>query len=181
VRKVVVADAGPLIGLARIGHLSLLQGLYNSIAITPAVLDELKISADRPGAKAVSEAINAGWIRVIELKSPEDVRFLRLLALVDAGEAESIRLASEQNARLLIIDDRKGRKAAKSHGVPVIGTGGILVSAKRIGLLSEVSPILDDLARVGYRLSPGLRQRILELANEDGSKMFQASPSSAPL
>jgi predicted nucleic acid-binding protein len=81
-------------------------------------------------------------------------------------KAESIQLALEQKARLLIIDDKKGRSAAKSRGVPVIGIGGILLSAKKAGLLRKVAPILDELASVGYRLSPALCNRIVELAEE---------------
>ena len=162
--RIVVADAGPLIGMARIGHLSLLQSLYNSIIIPPLVFEELKIPSDKPGARAVSEAINNGWIKIVELKRPSDSAILRLL--VDAGEAESIQLALEQNARLLIIDDKKGRKTAKSRGIRVIGTGGILITAKKAGLLGKVSPVLNKLANAGYRLSPDLCKRIIELANE---------------
>lgn len=162
--SIVVADAGPLIGMARTGHLSLLQQLYNSIVIPPRVFEELMISSGKPGAKVVSEALNAGWIEIADLKRASDSAILRLL--IDAGEAESIQLALEQNARLLIIDDRKGRKTAKSHGIQVIGTGGILISAKKAGLLGKVAPILDELAGVGYRLSPELCERIIELADE---------------
>jgi len=164
VTSIVVADAGPLIGMARTGHLSLLQQLYNSIVIPPRVFEELMISSGKPGAKVVSEALNAGWIEIADLKRASDSAILRLL--IDAGEAESIQLALEQNARLLIIDDRKGRKTAKSHGIQVIGTGGILISAKKAGLLGKVAPILDELAGVGYRLSPELCERIIELADE---------------
>ena len=74
--------------------------------------------------------------------------------LVDAGEAESIQLALKQNSNILIIDDRKGRKIAKSRDIRIIGTGGILIAAKRKGILDKVAPIMDDLADVGYRLSP---------------------------
>jgi len=164
VTSIVVADAGPLIGMARTGHLSLLQQLYNSIVIPPRVFEELMISSGKPGAKVVSEALNAGWIEIADLKRASDSAILRLL--IDAGEAESIQLALEQNARLLIIDDRKGRKTAKSHGIQVIGTGGILISAKKAGLLGKVAPILNELAGVGYRLSPELCERIIELADE---------------
>jgi predicted nucleic acid-binding protein len=152
--------------MARIGHLSLFQGLYNSLIISSGVLDELKISTDKPCARALSEALNAGWIKILELRSPGDPDFSRLQLLIDAGEAESIQLALEQNARLLIIDDRKGRETAKSRGIRVIGTGGVLVAAKKAGLLGSVSPILDQSASVGYRLSPELCKRIVELAKE---------------
>lgn len=162
--SIVIADAGPLSGMARIDHLYLLQRLYKIITISPRVFEELKISSAKPGAKAVSEAVNGGWIRIVEIKKPGASAILRLL--IDAGEAESIQLALEQNARLLIIDDRKGRSAAKSRGIQIIGTGGILISAKKAGFLSKVSPILDELASAGYRLSPQLCKRILELADE---------------
>ena len=162
--SIIVADAGPLIGMARVGHIALLQSLYKSIIIPPRVLEELKISSDKPGARAVSKAIMDGWIKIVELKRPDDSTVLRLL--VDAGEAESIQLALEQNARLLIIDDRKGRKTAKSSGIRIIGTGGILISAKKAGLLEKISPVLNELANVGYRLSPSLCKRIIELSNE---------------
>ena len=113
---------------------------------------------------ALSEAINAGWIKIVELKQASESSILRLL--IDAGEAESIQLALEKNARLLIIDDRKGRKIAKSRGIKVIGTGGILIMAKRAGILDRVSPVLNALSDAGYRLSPDLFKRIMELANE---------------
>ena len=160
----VVADTGPLIGMARIGHLHLLKGLYNIIKIPPKVYEELKISSDKPGAKAASEAVNAGWIRVVPLRRPGDSAILG--SIIDAGEAESIQLALELKARLLIIDDKTGRSAAKRRGIHVIGIGGILLSAKKAGLLGKVAPILDELASVGYRLSPALCNRIAELADE---------------
>jgi predicted nucleic acid-binding protein len=153
-----------LIGIARVGHLSILQGIYSSVTIPPRVFEELNTSSNKPGAKVLSEAISASWLQIVELKKPIDSAILRLL--IDAGESESIQLALEQNARLLIIDDKKGRKAAKSRGIHVIGTGGILISAKKAGLLNEISQVLNNLAGAGYRLSPDLCNRILELANE---------------
>lgn len=136
--SIIVADARPLIGMARIGHISLLQSLYKSIIIPPRVLEELKISSNKPGAMAVSEAIRDGWVKIVALERASDSTVLSLL--IDAGEAESIQLALEQNAHLLIIDDRKGRKTAKSRDIRIIGTGGILISAKKAGLLEKVSP-----------------------------------------
>jgi len=164
VSSLVVADAGPLIGIARTGHLFLLKNLYNSISIPSRVFEELKVSSHKPGTMALSEAINAGWIKIVELNKSSDSSIFRLL--IDAGEAEAIQLALEKNARLLIIDDRKGRKIAKSRGIKVIGTGGILILAKRAGILDRVSPVLNELSDAGYRLSPDLFKRIMELANE---------------
>ena len=164
-RGVVVADAGPLIGMARADCLSLLQQLYKQIIIPPAVLGELRISSNRPGARMVSQAIQAGWIEMVNIQKPID--FPAFLSLGDAGEAESIQLALEKKADLLIIDDRKGRRVAERRGIRIMGTGGVLISAKRAGFLDNVSPILDRLAGEGYRMSPDLWRRIRKLAGED--------------
>lgn len=163
-KRIVVADAGPLIGLARVNQLNLLERLYHHITIAIRVLEELKPSSEKPGATIISAAVDAGWLKVSQLKKKDDHSILNLL--VDAGEAESIQLALEQNANILIIDDRKGRKIAKSRDVRIIGTGGILIAAKKKGMLEEIAPIIDNLAGVGYRLAPLLCQRILELADE---------------
>ena len=69
--SIVVADAGPLIGMARIGHLSLLQRLYNSIVIPPHVFEELKISSGRPGARELSDATPSSPVRHLPATCPQ--------------------------------------------------------------------------------------------------------------
>jgi predicted nucleic acid-binding protein len=161
----VVADAGPLIGLARIGRLNLLRKIFGTITIPRQVFNELKLSSDRPGTKAILKAIDSGWIKLEKVKNSD--KLSRLHLLVDAGEAEAILLALERDARVLIIDDRKGRKTAKRLRLRLLGTGGVLVAAKRAGHLKDVTSVLTDLADAGYHLSPNLSKRIIELAGEE--------------
>jgi predicted nucleic acid-binding protein len=92
---------GPLIGIARTGHLFLLKNLYNSISIPSRVFEELKVSSHKPGTMALSEAINAGWIKIVELNKSSDSSILRLL--IDAGEAEAIQLALEITGSCILI------------------------------------------------------------------------------
>lgn len=160
----VVADTGPLIGLARIGRLNLLRRLFRTIAIPPQVFHELKLSSDRPGTKPILKAIDSGWIKLEKIKNPAKSR--RLPLLVDAGEADAIMLALEQNAPMLIIDDKRGRRTAKNLKLPLLGTGGVLIAAKRVGHLKEVTSVLNDLTKAGYHISPSLSKRIIELAGD---------------
>jgi uncharacterized protein len=69
----------------------------------------------------------------------------QLLGDLDPGEAEAIALAIEQQADLLVIDERKGREVAKRHQLPIIGLLGILTIAKRRGLIPAVKPLVDRL------------------------------------
>ena len=89
----------------------------------------------------------------------------KLTELLDRGEAEAIVLAQSEEAKLLI-DERKGRAVARRRGVTVIGTGGVLLLAKRADVIDQIAPILDELASHGYRLSDGLRGELLLLAGE---------------
>ena len=162
--KIVVADAGPLIGISRVHHLTLLQQLYGEILIPERVRAELKLSSHRPGAQRILQAIQAGWIRSIPVQNSTQATLLG--RIIDAGEAEAIQLAIEQHADLLLIDDLNGRKTARRKGVPITGTGGMLVVAKRAGFLKAVAPVVDELLLAGYRLSPALCQQILKLAGE---------------
>ncbi|MHB8764629.1 MAG: DUF3368 domain-containing protein [Deferrisomatales bacterium] len=160
----VVADAGPLIGLARVGRLGLLHDLYGAVLIPPAVEDELRLAEPRPGVAALAAARNAGWLGVEAPAPTEGLR--KLLLLVDPGEAEAIELAAQRRCRFVLLDDRRGRSAARRRAVPVAGTGAVLLAAKGRGLIDAVGPVLDELAGAAYRLAPALVQRLREKAGE---------------
>ena len=159
----IVADAGPLIGLAIAGRIEILGALFEKVLIPQAVLGELQIEASRPGSFALSKAREEGWLSAEDV--PENTAMTQLTELLDRGEAEAIVLAKSMNARLLI-DERRGRAVARSRGVIVIGTGGVLLLAKREHVIDQIAPILDELASHGYRLSDGLRRELLVLAGE---------------
>ena len=159
-----VADAGPLIALARVEKLHLLRSLFGDGLIPPAVHQEVQSGSGRPGATRIGEALSAGWLRVTPLA--DDAQAANLVRIVDAGEAEAIALCLERKARFLLIDDAKGRKVAQRAGLPLVGVAGVLLAAKSQGLLVTVSPVLKELAGVGYRLSRQLIDGVRRKANE---------------
>lgn len=164
---IVVSDASPLINLARIGELGLLRQLYGEIVIPQAVWQEVVVEgAGQPGADAVGKA---SWIRAQEVTNEHLVRALR--QDLDAGEAEAIALALELEAPLLIMDERLGRQTAGHLGVRYLGLIGVLIAAKRGGLIGAVRPRLDVLRdKAGFRVSDALYQRILRDQGEGGKR-----------
>lgn len=77
-------------------------------------------------------------------------------------------LALDSGGTVAILDDHWARRVAEAVGIGVIGTLGILLEAKRAGLPPTVSPLLDELNELGFRLSPRTRDAILRLAGGPG-------------
>ena len=81
---------------------------------------------------------------------------------LDAGEAEAIALAVETEAELLLMDERLGRESARHFGLRYVGLIGVLVEAKRKGLVRAVRPYLNELRDIaGFRIRDTLYIRVL--------------------
>ncbi|MDN7025674.1 DUF3368 domain-containing protein [Methanoculleus sp. FWC-SCC1] len=156
----VVSNSTPLIALAKIQKLNLLKHFFGTVSIPQEVYDEV-VTRGGPlyGADEVSQA---SWIRVVSVENRTAVDALSLN--LDRGEAEAIVLAREIGA-LLIIDDRDGRNAAASLGVPITGTIGVLLLAAEDGMIT-FGDELDALVAAGFRLSEREYRRILDLAGK---------------
>jgi uncharacterized protein len=89
---------------------------------------------------------------------------------IDDGERAVLRLAVASRARLVVIDDLAGRTAAIRSGLPITGTAGVLLLAKRAGTIDEVRPLLDRLGEVGFFLGRTVRDSVLAAADEDSSR-----------
>jgi predicted nucleic acid-binding protein len=163
---IVIADASPLIGLAKIGQLPLLSLLYEEIWIPPAVHVELKPDAKRPGSEKLKEALEAGWLRVAAVEQFSAEVYGELSQTLDPGESEAIALAEALNARFLLIDERRGRDMAARRGIPIAGIGAVLLAAKRYNHIANITTELNALQKVGYRLSATLVQKLVKLAGE---------------
>jgi len=155
----VVSDASVLINLARIGELDLLRQLYGAVLIPKAVWREVVVEgAGQPGAGQVEAA---SWIETHSVVNAPLVRALQ--QDLDAGEAEAIALALEMEADLLLMDERLGRETARHLGLRYVGLIGVLITAKRKGLIDTVKPYLDELREVaGFYVSDALYARVLQ-------------------
>jgi predicted nucleic acid-binding protein len=134
---IVVPDAGPLIYLAGAGHLDLLPQLYDRVVAPRVVFDEIVgVGAGLIGAREVAAAV---WLEV-EVALPDPV----LVRTLDRGEAAAIPLAERLGADLLC-DDAAGRAEARRRGISVVGTLGVLLLAKRKGLLPKIRPVMESM------------------------------------
>jgi len=154
---IVVADASPLIALARIGRLDLLVAVFGQLLVPDAVWREVvEAGGYKPGKTDVADA---DWI---ERRSVSDSALVNLLRHdLGAGEAEAIVLAREANADFILMDERLGRSAAHSLGLKVVGLVGVLIEARDRGLITNANEIMDQLHRqAGFWISAELRKLV---------------------
>jgi len=160
---IVVSNTSPLTNMAAISQFELLRSLYFSVNIAEGVWDELNaMGKPWPGSDEVAAA---GWINRHSVQNQILVNALR--RDLDRGEAESIALAMEIRADLILMDEKEGRHAAQRLGLKTIGVLGILLEAKKNGFVDNVKPHLDDLRHIaGFYLKESLYRHVLDLAGE---------------
>ncbi len=159
---IVVSNAGPLIALAKINQLPILQKFFGSVIISPATWQEV---VEQGQHKIGSQEVQSlSWIKVQEVADKTAVTFLELE--LDAGEAETIVLGRELHADLVILDESIARKIAVLLNLKVKGTVGLLVLAKKRNIIKEIKPLLLELRSKGVWLSDDVINEALRLAEE---------------
>ncbi|HYE60688.1 MAG TPA: DUF3368 domain-containing protein [Phycisphaerales bacterium] len=158
----VVSDTSPLRSLQALGLVHVLEALYQSVVIPPAVMTELRVDVAGLGP------FDPATFPFIRVQAPSAIpAAIALDAQLGPGEAAAIALALELRADKLLIDERRGRGVASKLGVPTTGVLSMLVDAKAAGLIPAVAPLLEKLhATIDFRMSHALRDRILSDAGE---------------
>ncbi|MGH2561153.1 MAG: DUF3368 domain-containing protein [Thermomicrobiales bacterium] len=152
-RRPVVADASLFIALERIRRLDLISAVLKQLVIPPAVHREIGPVLARSSAPTVQA-----------LSLPLDSRIVA--ADLGPGESEAIQLAIELRAVRVILDDGDARLLARSLGVPLIGTVGVLLSAKDQGAIPALKPLIDAKPGRDQCVDQRLYRSILDEAGE---------------
>lgn len=160
---ILVADASALIALATCDSLSLLEVIFGNVLVPEAVFSEVT-AVDKPQSARLRSYLH-GKVRAVDMQ-----RYVYLDAFADVGEIQAMLLYKEVAADYLLIDDRRGRKVAKINQIKTVGSLGVLLQAKRIGLIPRVAPLVEQIAASSVFMSENLIQAVLELAGEIGER-----------
>jgi predicted nucleic acid-binding protein len=156
-KQSVVVNSTPIIALREIGQLNILEKLYQTVFVPVAVQKEVT-------AKETHALDAYAWILVkpvVNIAAKEAFT----TALHD-GEVETMLLAKEIAADLIVMDDGLAKKHAKYLNLTVTGTVGVLLRAKHTGIVEEIRPLLERLIRTGFYVSDSVCREVLRLANE---------------
>lgn len=163
----VVADSTPLNYLAILSDFDLLRQLYGTLVIPPAVYEEVVTRGVRyPVHSAVTAALGR-WISIATQPDPTTVTALRAQFSLDEGESQAILVAESLAGAPLLMDERRGVRCARSRGLTVTRTPMIYASAKLLGLIPNAREKLNELRRVGFRLSEEHYRLILEEVGDE--------------
>ena len=156
---ILIADASALIALACCNSLELLETLFGNILVPTTVFYEVT-TPDKPQSARLQSYLK-DKVRAVDMQ-----RYIYLDAFADAGETEAMLLYKELTADYLLIDDKRGRKVAKINQIKTIGSLGVLLQAKRVGLIPHIAPLLKQIADSPAYMNENLIQTVLELAGE---------------
>jgi len=149
-----ISNAGPLIHLAKANALHILQALFHTMLIPDEVKTE---TVDRgkdkghPDALQIEKAIQQGWIKTIQVQLNRDFKKAARTAGLRNAEAVVMQYAY-QNRLIALLDDEPARVFARTLGITVRGTLGILIQAAKNNILNrqEAMQILDKLTETMY-------------------------------
>ena len=160
--RIVLTDASPLIGLARVDGLSWLGVLFGTVWMPPEVRREVLPNRGLADEAAILVAESAGWLRETD---PAPVG--PVLPDLDEGEAACIRIAlAHPDPSLILMDERAGRAVAVELGLSVAGTAAIIGMAKTRGLIGSARTVFDRLQASDFRVSAQVIETVLRRIGE---------------
>lgn len=155
-----VLNASPLILLGKIGRLDLLESLAAKAVVPDAVFREIQVGIDK-------HAASYGTVDWAAPRRAADVTIPLSIERWDLGPGESQVIAHcLKETQCAVLDDAQGRQCARTHGLAVIGTVGIVLRAKRQGMIPAARPVLETLRRSGMYLSEQILTEALSLIGE---------------
>jgi predicted nucleic acid-binding protein len=157
----VIADASPLIALARVNGLGWLEALFGQVLVSEEVMAEVLSGGYPAREEPIQAAIASGWLRAVAVDSSEPA-----LPDLDEGEAASIRLALISGPQtLLLIDERAGRAVA-AFGIRLAGTAAVIGLARQRRLIESARAVFAELHANDFRIAPAVIQAVLERCGE---------------
>jgi len=152
----VVADASPLIILAKLGCFDFLHRLSPRLTISAEVHHEVVVSG--VGLPGASEVAKAEWIEVKKLQNQKGLFAAQAKFALGVGELSTILLAKEIHADVVLLDDFNARKLARTEGLQIRGTVGLLEAFYLQGYLADLGDAFRQLLQHSY-----IDRRLLDL------------------
>lgn len=156
--NVFVLNASPIILLGKADLLKTVSPLADLWIIPEKVVSE--VEAKRPIASYLADLSH--YAR----EFAEQLDPLVMSWDLGQGESEVLTIALQKGNATVVLDDLLARKCAKLLKISLIGSIGLLVKARRNGLIGSVRPEIEKLIEAGLRIDPGTLKSIYSTIGE---------------
>jgi len=156
----VVVNSSPLIVLFRSGQAELLPQMFKSILVPEQVYQEIVLEGPLDEVKRMLP--NASWYSRVNVEISLKVASWNL----GEGESSVFSLASQKPEYRALVDDLAARRCAKVLGIEILGTGGLLVLAKKRGLIQSIRKRIERLREAGLYMSDDVVELLAFKAEE---------------
>lgn len=155
-----ITDASPLIALAKLGETQLLTDLSEELIVPEAVAEEVLAGEEGDPARQLLES---GFGR----RAQPTVVSPRLHAwALGRGETAALALGLEIEGSRVILDDLAARRCARSLGRPMIGTLGVIIRARQLGMIPSAAKRFHALREADFRIDDTIARTVLERVGE---------------
>ena len=168
----IVADATVFRYLVIVDATAILPALFGTVLVPPAVVRELQHASTPARVRAWWRTVPA-WVHIQAPRVPPDPA----LHFLGEGEQEAIRLMDEQQAPLLMTDDRDAYNAAVARGMAVTRTLRVLEIAAEQDLL-DFPTIVARLRAAGFYMPEDVVDEML--ARDAARKAAAEEPPPEP-
>lgn len=157
----VAINASPFILLCKSDLIELLPELFSEVCMPERVSMEIISGNDIATEKLYD--YEKTWLKQYLVNLSEEV----LVWNPGDGETDVLSLAyANKETHTALVDDRAARKCAETLNIKTLGTGGILVLAKKRGLINSVGESVKKLQNVGLYISDEIIELLKKQAGE---------------
>ncbi len=159
----IVSNTTPISNFLHLGQMEILKKIFKELHVPMAVYSEIEayFSGDNQWQKCLEEDF------IIRAEVQTSAKIKELMTHLHTGEAEALCLCIENNAKLCLLDDRDARVIARLNKIPISGTLGVLIKAKKMGIIESVKEFMDRL-RIDhhYWIDDAMYNNVLNLSGE---------------
>ena len=159
----IVSNTTPISNFLHLGQLEILKKIFKELHVPMAVYSEIEayFAGDNQWQKCLDEDF------FIKAEIQTSAKIKELMTHLHIGEAEALCLCIENNAKLCLLDDRDARIIARLNNIPISGTLGVLMKAKKMGIIESVKEPMDQL-RTDHHfwIDDAMYNKVLNLSGE---------------
>jgi predicted nucleic acid-binding protein len=165
-----VFDATPLIYLAKVDRLSLLDHLDDACVIPEPVYEEVVttgIEAGYPDARWIERRVDDDRLEVIKVEMTELRSRLQQNSNLSTADV-AVLACADANDGVAVMDEQYGRDVAAAEGITTRGTAYLVLKLTKQGAISpeDAQTTIDSIIDAGWYCAPDIYTKIIQRINE---------------